>query len=298
MKRFPLPPVPCHSYWYFSPSFSLDPFSFCSLSDIFAPLGLFPGGGLCIQKVPFGVTVRQVQFIDDASVSSAARPLYALLISREIEVDQGLLDDDGLSPEERQKIKDEKDKEKTLRQVEADLGGFDVEQEWVEEIERDNYFEVDTTLGRAPPLPKRVFEVWLVDAASGWNVIDSYQLKEVEHGASMEVMSLSEVSSGPDPRPCYIIYLLCSHSIFSFPCASLTRFLLCCCLITITSSTLLLPTFSSSLRPELPLQAIKTISIMISLLSWEPASSMMMEKMYRQRAAFSSSMSLGILMKK
>ena len=177
------------------------------------------------------MTVRQVQFIDDASVSSAARPLYALLISREIEVDQGLLDDDGLSPEERQKIKDEKDKEKTLRQVEADLGGFDVEQEWVEEIERDNYFEVDTTLGRAPPLPKRVFEVWLVDAASGWNVIDSYQLKEVEHGASMEVMSLSEVSSGPDSRPCCIIYLLCSHSIFSFPCASLTRILLCCCLM-------------------------------------------------------------------
>lgn len=160
------------------------------------------------------MTVRQVQFIDDASVSSAARPLYALLISREIEVDQGLLDDDGLGPEERQKIKDEKEKEKTLRQVEADLGGFDVEQEWVEEIERDDYFEVDTTLGRAPPLPKRVFEVWLVDAASGWNVIDSYQLKEIEHGASMEVMSLSEVSSGPDPRPCCIIYLFCSRCIF------------------------------------------------------------------------------------
>ena len=168
----------------------------CSLSDIFAPLGLFPGGGLCIQKVPFGVTVRQVQFIDDASVSSAARPLYALLISREIEVDQGLLDDDGLTPEERQKIKDEKEMEKTRRQVEADLGGFDVEQEWVEEIEHDDYFEIDSTLGRAPPLPKRIFEVWLVDAASGWNVIDSYQLKEVEHGASMEVMSLSEVSFG------------------------------------------------------------------------------------------------------
>lgn len=145
------------------------------------------------------MTVRQVQFIDDTSVSSAARPLYALLISREIEEDQGLLDDDGLSSEERQKIKDEKEKEKTRRQVEADLGGFDVEQEWVEEIERDDYFEIDSTLGRAPPLPKRVFEVWLVDAASGWNVIDSYQLKETEHGASMEVMSLSEVSSGIMP---------------------------------------------------------------------------------------------------
>ena len=155
------------------------------------------------------MTVRQVQFIDDASVSSAARPLYALLISREIEEDQGLLDDDGLSPEERQKIKDEKEKEKTRRQVEADLGGFDVEQEWVEEIERDDYFEIDSTLGRAPPLPKRVFEVWLVDAASGWNVIDSYQLKETEHGASMEVMSLSEVSSESVPPSLSCHTILC-----------------------------------------------------------------------------------------
>lgn len=244
------------------------------------------------------MTVRQVQFIDDASVSSAARPLYALLISREIEVDQGLLDDDGLGPEERQKIKDEKEKEKTLRQVEADLGGFDVEQEWVEEIERDDYFEVDTTLGRAPPLPKRVFEVWLVDAASGWNVIDSYQLKEIEHGASMEVMSLSEVSSGPDPV--LVVSFTCSalvaYFFFSTRFAHTYFALLLSC--ELTSPTLLLPTFSSSLRPEPPLQAIKTISIMISLLSWEPASSIMMEKMYRQRAASSSSMSLGILMKK
>lgn len=164
------------------------------------------------------MTVRQIQFIDDASVSSAARPLYALLISREIEEDQGLLDDDGLSPEERQKIKDEKEKEKTLRQVEADLGGFDVEQEWVEEIERDDYFEIDSTLGRAPPLPKRVFEVWLVDAASGWNVIDSYQLKETEHGASMEVMSLSEVGSG---LCLYLVALFCVFSSFGISFLSL-----------------------------------------------------------------------------
>ena len=127
-----------------------------SLSDIFAPLGLFPGGGLCIQKVPLGVTVRGIQFIDDVTISSATRPLYAVLISREIEADQGLLDNDGRSPEERQKIKDEKEAEKTRRQVEADLGGFEVEQEWVEEIEHDDCFKVDASLGRAPPLPKEI----------------------------------------------------------------------------------------------------------------------------------------------
>jgi cleavage and polyadenylation specificity factor subunit 1 len=171
--------------------------------------------------------VRQIQFIDDVTVSSAARPLYAVLVSREIEADQSLLNDDGLSPEEREKVKEEKEAVKTKRQVEADLGGFEMEQEWVEEIEHDDYFEVDTSLGKAPPLPKKVFEVWLVDAASGWSVLDSHQLNEVEHGASMEVMSLSEVSCLNNPalsrsevvelielKKCSIIS--CKSSIYAF----------------------------------------------------------------------------------
>ena len=78
-------------------------------------------------------------------MSSVARPLYAALVSREVEAEQGALNDDGLTREERQRMKAEKDKERTARQVEADLGGFDVEQEWVEEIERDDYFKVDIT---------------------------------------------------------------------------------------------------------------------------------------------------------
>lgn len=161
---------------------------------MFSPLGLFPGSGVCIQKIPLGVTVRCIEFIDDATISSAARPLYAVLISRETEADQSHLDTDGMTTEERETLQKEKEEEKTRRQVEADLGGFEIEQEWVEEIERDDYFEIDTSLGRAPPLPKRLYELWLVDAASGWKVVARHQFDESEQGASMEVMELTEVS--------------------------------------------------------------------------------------------------------
>ena len=131
------------------------------LSDVYTPHGLLPGGGVCVQKVPLGVTVRQVQFIDDTSVSTAAHPLYVLLVSREILSDQSHLNDDGLTSKEKQMAKDEKEKEKTRRQVEADLGGFDIEQEWVEEIEREDCFEVEKKYGNAPPIINRVYEIWV-----------------------------------------------------------------------------------------------------------------------------------------
>ena len=45
-------------------------------------------------------------------------------------MDLSNLNDDGLTPEERQRIVEEKENAKIKRQVEADLGGFDIEQEW------------------------------------------------------------------------------------------------------------------------------------------------------------------------
>lgn len=94
-------------------------------------------------------------------MSSASHPLYALLISREIECDQSHLNDDGLTPLERDMLKKKKEEEKMQKQVEADLGGFDVEQEWVEEIERDNCFELEKRFGGAPPSVKRTYEIWV-----------------------------------------------------------------------------------------------------------------------------------------
>jgi len=168
------------------------------LTDVFTPHGLLPGGGLCVQKIPLGVTVRQIEFINHSSLASSEHPFYALLISRETESDQSHLNDDGLTNEERQRAKDEKEAAKTRRQVEADLGGFDVEQEWVEEIERDDCFDIDKNFGGAPPISNRIYELWLVDAA-GWNVVDTYQFEEYEHGMTMKVLSLTEIEEEQNP---------------------------------------------------------------------------------------------------
>lgn len=143
----------------------------------------------CFSDIP-----NYLQFIDDASISTTSRPMYVLVISREVEAEQSHLNDDGLSPEERQRLRDEKEKVRTQKQVEADLGGFDIEQEWVEEIEREDCFEIDLQLGLAPPMIERKYEVWLVDASSRWSVVDEYELGEFEHGTALSVLYLTDVS--------------------------------------------------------------------------------------------------------
>jgi cleavage and polyadenylation specificity factor subunit 1 len=135
------------------------------------------------------------QFIDDASISSPSRPIYAMLISREVESKQEELNDDGMTAEERQQIKAEKEAAQVRKQVEADLGGFDMEQEWVEEIEREECYEIDGTLGLAPPMAAHKFELWLVDASSEWAVLDKYELDDHEHGTALKVLYLTDVSA-------------------------------------------------------------------------------------------------------
>lgn len=165
------------------------------ISNVFNVEGLLPGGGFCLEKIPLGVTVRRIEFIDDATVSSQGCCLYAMLVSRELEVDMSQLNDDGMAPEERERLEKEKEAAKISRQVQADLGGFDVEQEWVEEIEREDCFEIDKELGGAPPLLQCSYALWIVDAANNFSVVDSYELGEFDHGMTMRVMSLTEVST-------------------------------------------------------------------------------------------------------
>lgn len=167
---------------------------YTGLGDALSESGFLPGGGLYACKIPLGVTVRQVSFINDDATALNGHPLYAMIVSRHTEQDQSDLFDDGLTPEERQKIQEEREAVKTRRQVEADLGGFDVEQEWVEEIERDDVFEINKNLGGAPSISKEHHEVWLVDA-NGWKVRDRFLLDEYEHALSLQVLSLSEVSA-------------------------------------------------------------------------------------------------------
>ena len=148
-------------YLYFSrPIFSISQFIH-RLSDVFTKHGLLPGGGISVEKIPLGVTVRHIHHIDDPAISTASHPVYALLISREVQIDQTALIDDGLTSTQRQEMKDEKERKRMAKQVEADLGGFDVEQEWVEEIEREDCFEVEKRYGGAPPIPQSMYEVWV-----------------------------------------------------------------------------------------------------------------------------------------
>ncbi len=105
--------------------------------------------------------MRQIQFIKDISVSTPSHPVYALLVSREIQSDQSHLADDALTAEAKQAIKDERDKKKMAKQVEADLGGFDIENEWVEEIEREECFEIEKRYGGSPPISTSLYEIWV-----------------------------------------------------------------------------------------------------------------------------------------
>ncbi|KAL3941602.1 MAG: hypothetical protein SGBAC_004076 [Bacillariaceae sp.] len=164
-----------------------------SLLDLSSSHGLIPGGGIFVQKIPLGVTVRHIQLIE----GTGSKPLYAVVISRENESDLGMLNADGLSPEERRRIAEEKENAMIKRQVEADLGGFDMEQEWVEEIEREDCFKVDTNLGGAPPIASSTHALWLVDPSAGWVVVDSYELEENEHAMTMQVLNLSEFTEAP-----------------------------------------------------------------------------------------------------
>ena len=168
------------------------------LSEVFASHGLLTGnGGLCVEKIPLGVTVRRIEFIDDTETSSGDHPLYAVLVSREIEADQSSWNSDGLTEEERKRQMEEKEAAKIKRQVEADLGGFDVDSEWVEEIEREDCFRIDQDLGGAPPVRKQAFSLWIVDAADKWNVVDSFELNEYEIALTLSVMRLSEFHEEP-----------------------------------------------------------------------------------------------------
>ena len=167
---------------------------FNGLSSISSPNVFLPGGGNCVTKIPLGVTVRRITFIEDTSVSSLANPLFLMVISRDFDAAQSHLNDDGLTPEERKKLRAEKDAEKTRRQVEADLAGVDhIEQEWVEEIERDDYFEVKIHLGGAPPIPKSTFEVWLVNG-NGWQILDRYELENYNKALTLLIAPLTEVA--------------------------------------------------------------------------------------------------------
>jgi cleavage and polyadenylation specificity factor subunit 1 len=149
------------------------------------------------EKVPLGVTVRAVCFIDDDAASSQTMPVYAMLVSREYEKGHLDVDNDGVSPEEKKRIQEEKQAARIRKQVEADLSGYDLETEWVEEIEREDCFTISEKLGGAPPIPSQAYSLWIVDAASKWMVVDSFEFEEYEHALTLKVMRLTDFDDDP-----------------------------------------------------------------------------------------------------
>ena len=138
-----------------------------------------------------GVTVKRLEYFDH-SMAAKGHPVYAMIVSHEIEEDQSDLNDDGLSPEERRIAEEEKEAERTKRQVEADLGGYDIDDNETEDV-----FDIDKSYGLAPPISKERHEVLLVDA-NGWKVLDRFLLNDYEQGLSLKTMALTEV------RPKYV----------------------------------------------------------------------------------------------
>ena len=157
------------------------------LDDVFNRNGILPGGGYFATKINYGVTITDLEYVNDESIASGGHPILAMIVCHEIYQDQSELNDDGLTLEERQLIQEEKEAERTRRQVEADLGGFDVE-----DLEREDVFEINRNYGEAPKIQKERHEVWLVDC-NGWNIVDKYELNDYEHALSIKVVSLTEV---------------------------------------------------------------------------------------------------------
>lgn len=162
------------------------------LSDVFTTHGILTGKGTCVEKIPLGVTVRRIEYIDDPSISNVAHPIFAMLVSREVDVVQSNLINDGLTEQQRNQLKEEKERQKMAKQVEADLGGFDIEHEWVEQIERDDCFEIEKRYGGAPSIPQSRYELWVIDS-SNWEILDTFQFDEFEHGMTMKSLSLSDI---------------------------------------------------------------------------------------------------------
>lgn len=153
--------------------------------------------GSLVERKLLGVTVRAIEFINDALFSTASAPLYAVLVSKEIENDQRSLNTDEMTEEERLEIEEKKEAALIKRQVEADLGGYEMDNEFVEEIGRENCFAVDQELGGAPPAPGEKYSLWIVNGADDFKVLDSFDLEENEFGLCLSIMELSEFKEEP-----------------------------------------------------------------------------------------------------
>ena len=147
--------------------------------------------GVHVRKVPLGVTVRKIEYLDHEA-STNRRPLYVLLVSVDEEVDMSGHDDDGLTDQERYEARLDKNRQVLEDQINSDLKGHDDEfQDWVEEYRRTDYLELNSYLGRCPNYTETKHEVWLVEGTT-WLVLQKISMKDEEHATCVELVKLTE----------------------------------------------------------------------------------------------------------
>ena len=162
------------------------------LDEVLTGCGYLAGGGMHVKKIPLGVTVKKICYIDDARSSTPANPFYVLIVSSEARIDQSKFDDDGFTPAERYESRLEEARVNLEKQINHDLRGHEYEfHEWVEVIRHNDFLEVDASLGRCPPLIKERNEIWLVDAGEDWKVVQKLRLDNGIRANCVELVTLS-----------------------------------------------------------------------------------------------------------
>jgi hypothetical protein len=153
---------------------------------------MLAGGGMHVKKIPLGVTVRKIVFLDESAISTNHHPVYALIVSMDEEVDNSAMDDDGLTMQERDEKKIQEANHRLDRLVDADLKGHEHDfHEWVETIDREDFLDNKKELGLTPPGVRTKYQVWLMDAAD-WTVFQKIPMAEDDVAQCISVVRLTE----------------------------------------------------------------------------------------------------------
>ena len=163
------------------------------LDEVLTGCGYLAGGGMHAKKIPLGVTVKKMCYVDHPDVSTPQHPIYVFLVATETRVDQSKFDDDGLTSQERYELRLEEARVNLERKINHDLRGHEYEfHEWVEVIKHEDFLEIDHKLGRCPPFVKERNEIWLVDAGEDWKVIQKLPLENGVRATCVELVTLTE----------------------------------------------------------------------------------------------------------
>lgn len=161
------------------------------LDEVLTGCGFISTGGVHVQKIPLNVTVRDIEYLDH-SASTNERPLYALLVEVEEEVDMSGHDDDGFTDLERYEHRKDKNFRRMEDVIDSDLRGHEDEfQDWADTIQRTDYLEINMDLGRCPNQTETKHEIWLVEAKN-WSVLNKFSMNKDEYCTTIKFLHLTE----------------------------------------------------------------------------------------------------------